>query len=43
MPQPLKWSLIGAIAILCFGAAYLMVARGPALILDLGNSLAGCF
>ncbi len=43
MPQYVKWSLFGGIAILCAGAAYLMVARGPALLLDLGNALAGCF
>jgi hypothetical protein len=38
-----KWSLIGGIAILCAGAAYLMAVRGPAILLDLGNALAGCF
>ncbi|MFZ0570216.1 MAG: hypothetical protein ACLPJW_20405 [Rhodomicrobium sp.] len=43
MPQRVKWSLLGGIAIVCAGAAYLMVARGPVLLLDLGNALAGCF
>jgi hypothetical protein len=43
MPQTVKWSLIAAATIFCAGAAYLMVARGPALLLDLGNALAACF
>ncbi len=43
MPESVKWSLIGGVAILCAGAAYLMAERGPALLLDLGNVLAGCF
>ncbi len=43
MPMSLKWSLIGAVAALCIGAAYLMVSRGPALLLDIGGALMGCF
>jgi hypothetical protein len=43
MPRAVKWSLIGNIVIFCAGAAYLMAQRGPALLLDLGTSLAGCF
>ena len=43
MPASLKWSLIGGIAALCIGAAYLMITRGPALLLDLGGALMGCF
>jgi hypothetical protein len=43
MPASLKWSLIGGVAALCIGAAYLMAARGPAMLLDLGGALAGCF
>jgi hypothetical protein len=43
MPESLKWSLIGGIAVLCLGAAYLMAVRGPAMLLDLGGALAGCF
>ena len=43
MPRSVKWSLIAGLAILCAGAAYLMAARGPAILLDLGNALAGCF
>ncbi|MGO9547201.1 MAG: hypothetical protein ACLPPF_20705 [Rhodomicrobium sp.] len=43
MPQSVKWSVIAGIAILCIGAAYLMLARGPAVLLDLGGALAGCF
>jgi hypothetical protein len=43
MPRGVKWSLIGGIALLCAGAAYLMSTRGPALLLDLGTALAGCF
>jgi hypothetical protein len=43
MPETLKWSLIGGIAAVCLGAAYLMAARGPALLLDIGGALAGCF
>jgi hypothetical protein len=43
MPQSLKWSLIGGIAVLCIGASYLMVTRGPALLLDIGGALVGCF
>jgi len=31
------------IAALCLSAAYLMISRGPALLLDLGNALANCF
>jgi hypothetical protein len=41
--QTVKWGLIGAAAILCAGAAYLMIVRGQALLLDLGNALAACF
>lgn len=43
MPESLKWTVLGGIAILCAGAAYLTIWRGPALLLDLGNLLAGCF
>ena len=43
VPQSVKWYLTGGIAILCAGAAYLMAVRGPAVLLDLGTSLAGCF
>jgi hypothetical protein len=43
MPQRVKWSLGAGIAVLCAGAAYLMAVRGPAVLLDLGNALAGCF
>jgi hypothetical protein len=43
MPESLKWSVIGGVAVLCLGAAYLMVARGPALLLDIGGALLGCF
>ena len=43
MPASLKWSLIGGIAALCIGASYLMVTRGPALLLDIGGALVGCF
>ena len=43
MPRGVKWSLIAGIAALCAGAAYLMAARGPAVLLDLGAGIAGCF
>ena len=43
MPRSVKWSLISGVAALCAGAAYLMAVRGPAVLLDLGNALAGCF
>lgn len=43
MPQSLKWSLIAGLALICSAAAYLMVERGPALLLDLSGALAGCF
>lgn len=43
MPEALKWGLIGGVAVLCAGAAYLMAVRGSALLLDLGGALAGCF
>jgi hypothetical protein len=43
MPQAVKWCVIGGVALLCAGASYLMIARGPALLLDLGGALAGCF
>jgi hypothetical protein len=43
MPASLKWSVIGGIAALCIGAAWLMVMRGPALLLDIGGALMGCF
>ena len=43
MPESIKWSLMGGIAVLCLGAAYLLIARGPALLLDIGSALAGCF
>jgi hypothetical protein len=41
--ESFKWALIGSVAVLCAGAAYLMIARGPAMLLDLGGALAGCF
>ncbi len=43
MPASWKWSLIGGIGALCLGAAYLMVARGPVLLIDIGGALLGCF
>lgn len=43
MPQSVKWALFAGVSILCAGAAYLMISRGPALLLDLGNVFAGCF
>ncbi len=43
MPRSVKWGLTGGIAILCAGAVYLMAVRGPAVLLDLGTALAGCF
>ncbi len=43
MPETLKWTLIGGLTLLCLGAAYLMATRGPALLLDLGGALLGCF
>lgn len=43
MPQSVKWGVIAGIAALCLGAAYLLIERGPALLLDLGGALAGCF
>lgn len=43
MPTHLKWSLIGGLAALCAGAAYLMAMRGPAMLLDIGGALSGCF
>jgi hypothetical protein len=43
MPVPMKWILIGGVTLLCAGAAYLTVARGPALLLDLSSALYGCF
>ena len=43
MPETLKWTLIGSLTLLCLGAAYLMATRGPAMLLDLGGALTGCF
>jgi hypothetical protein len=43
MPASLKWSLIGGIGVLSLGASYLLVTRGPALLLDIGGALLGCF
>jgi hypothetical protein len=43
MPASLKWSLIGGIGVLCLGASYLLITRGPALLLDIGGALLGCF
>jgi len=43
MPQALKWSFIAAVAVLLGGAAWLMLTRGPALLLDLGGAIVGCF
>jgi hypothetical protein len=43
MPQALKWSFIAAVALLVAGAAWIMIERGPALLLDLGGAIAGCF
>lgn len=43
MPESVKWGLIGGVTVICAGAAYLMIARGPALLLDLGSAIAGCF
>ncbi len=43
MPAAMKWSLIGAAGALCLGATYLMATRGPAILLDIGGALTGCF
>jgi hypothetical protein len=43
VPQSVKWGLLAGIAALCLGAAYLLIERGPAMFLDLGGGLAGCF
>ncbi|ADP69375.1 hypothetical protein Rvan_0085 [Rhodomicrobium vannielii ATCC 17100] len=43
MPQALKWSFIAAVAVLVAGAGWLMITRGPALLLDLGGAIVGCF
>jgi hypothetical protein len=43
MPRSAKVALIGTVGLLCGGAAYLMITRGPALLLDLGSALAACF
>jgi hypothetical protein len=43
MPVAIKFAMCTALAALIAGAAYLMVARGPAILIDLGGALAGCF
>ncbi len=43
MPASLKWSLIAAIGALCLGVSRLTISRGPALLLDIGGALLGCF
>ena len=41
--ESLKWSVAAGIALLCAGAVYLMVTRGPAILLDLSSAVSGCF
>ncbi len=43
MPVSVKWSLIGGVALLCLGAAYLLIERGPAILLDLQGAVNACF
>ncbi len=43
MPLSVKWSLIAGLTLLCGGASYILISRGPALLLDIGGALAGCF
>jgi hypothetical protein len=40
MPLQLRIAIISGIALLCAGAAYLMLARGNALVLDLSAAAA---
>lgn len=35
MPIAARLTIIAAVTLLCAGAAYLMLARGPALLIDL--------
>jgi len=35
--------VITAVSALCLGAAYLMVVRGPAILIDLGGAIAAWF
>jgi len=43
VPNYVKWGILAALAVVCAGAAYLMVLRGPALLLDLKGALVACF
>jgi hypothetical protein len=43
MPSGLKFAVTAVIMLACGGAAYLMVERGPALMLDLTDAIAACF
>ena len=43
MPRSLKWGVIGGVSVLCAGATYIMIVRGPAILLDLAGAIAACF
>ncbi len=43
MPSSLRWGLIAAVSALLVAATYLMISRGPALLVDLGSAVLGCF
>jgi len=40
MPRALKWGVLACVTLLVAGAAYLIIVRGPAMIIDMAaNSL----
>jgi hypothetical protein len=43
MPAGVKFAVFGGLALLIGGAAWLMIARGPAILLDLAGAAAACF
>ena len=43
MPRSVKWGVIGSVSVLCAGAAYIMIVRGRAILLDLAGAVAACF
>lgn len=43
VPRAVKWGTLAVLGIICVGAAFLFISRGPAMLLDLGSAIAACF
>ena len=42
MPLAARITIIATLALICAGAAYLMLARGPTLLIDLSAAASRC-